>query len=74
MGLFQRINDIITANLNEMTASFEDPEKMLTIIAEINRLLSEKEQRLQNLRLQPDGHSGFRAPLKESQEDSPTHD
>jgi phage shock protein A len=29
MGLFQRIGDIITANLNEMTASFEDPEKML---------------------------------------------
>ncbi len=29
MGLFQRISDIIAANLNEMTDSFEDPEKML---------------------------------------------
>ena len=29
MGLFQRISDIISANLNEMTESFEDPEKML---------------------------------------------
>lgn len=29
MGLFQRISDIISANLNEMTEGFEDPEKML---------------------------------------------
>lgn len=29
MNLFQRISDIITANLNEMTESFEDPERML---------------------------------------------
>lgn len=29
MGLFQRISDIITANLNEMADSFEDPERML---------------------------------------------
>ncbi|HLJ12502.1 MAG TPA: PspA/IM30 family protein [Planctomycetaceae bacterium] len=29
MGLFQRISDIISANLNEMTESFEDPERML---------------------------------------------
>ena len=29
MGLFSRISDIISANLNEMTESFEDPEKML---------------------------------------------
>jgi phage shock protein A len=29
MGIFQRISDIISANLNEMTESFEDPEKML---------------------------------------------
>jgi phage shock protein A len=29
MGLFQRISDIISANLNEMTDSFEDPERML---------------------------------------------
>ena len=29
MGLFKRISDIMTANLNEMAESFEDPEKML---------------------------------------------
>jgi len=29
MGLFGRINDIISANLNEMIDRFEDPEKML---------------------------------------------
>jgi phage shock protein A len=29
MGLFQRISDIISANLNEMTEGFEDPELML---------------------------------------------
>jgi phage shock protein A len=29
MSLFSRISDIISANLNEMTESFEDPEKML---------------------------------------------
>lgn len=29
MGLFKRISDIITANLNEMTEGLEDPEKML---------------------------------------------
>ncbi|MDB5335151.1 MAG: hypothetical protein JWN70_770 [Planctomycetaceae bacterium] len=29
MGLFRRISDIISANLNEMTEGFEDPEKML---------------------------------------------
>ncbi len=29
MGLFQRIGDIISANLNEMADAFEDPEKML---------------------------------------------
>jgi phage shock protein A len=29
MGLFQRISDIISANLNEMTEGFEDPERML---------------------------------------------
>lgn len=29
MGIFQRISDIISANLNEMTDSFEDPERML---------------------------------------------
>jgi phage shock protein A len=29
MGIFKRISDIISANLNEMTEGFEDPEKML---------------------------------------------
>ena len=29
MGLFQRFNDIISANLNDMVDRFEDPEKML---------------------------------------------
>lgn len=29
MGLFRRINDIISANFNEMVEQYEDPEKML---------------------------------------------
>jgi phage shock protein A len=29
MGLFRRVNDIITANLNDLVDRFEDPEKML---------------------------------------------
>jgi phage shock protein A len=29
MGLFKRISDIISANLNEMTEGLEDPERML---------------------------------------------
>ncbi len=29
MGVFKRISDIISANLNELTEGFEDPEKML---------------------------------------------
>ena len=29
MGIFKRINDIISANLNELTEGFEDPERML---------------------------------------------
>ena len=29
MGIFKRINDIISANLNEMTEGFENPEKLL---------------------------------------------
>jgi phage shock protein A len=29
MGLFKRIGDILSANLNEMTEQFEDPEMML---------------------------------------------
>jgi phage shock protein A len=29
MGVFRRISDIISANLNDLTEGFEDPEKML---------------------------------------------
>ena len=29
MGIFKRINDIISANLNDLTEGFEEPEKML---------------------------------------------
>jgi phage shock protein A len=29
MGIFQRISDIISANLNDMVENYEDPEKML---------------------------------------------
>ncbi|MGA2255070.1 MAG: PspA/IM30 family protein [Thermoguttaceae bacterium] len=29
MGIFKRISDIISANMNELTEQFEDPEKML---------------------------------------------
>ena len=29
MGIFTRISDILSANLNEITEQFEDPEKML---------------------------------------------
>jgi phage shock protein A len=29
MGVFKRISDIISANLNDLTESFEDPERML---------------------------------------------
>lgn len=29
MGIFKRISDIISANLNDLTEQFEDPEKML---------------------------------------------
>ena len=29
MGIFRRVNDIISANLNDMVDRFEDPEKML---------------------------------------------
>ena len=29
MGVFRRISDIISANLNELTEQFEDPERML---------------------------------------------
>ena len=29
MGIFRRVNDIISANLNDMVDAFEDPETML---------------------------------------------
>ena len=29
MGIFRRVNDIISANLNDLVDKFEDPEKML---------------------------------------------
>src|SRR5215470_13736543 len=29
MGLFRRVNDILTANLNDLVDRFEDPETML---------------------------------------------
>ena len=29
MGIFKRIGDIISANLNELAEQYEDPEKML---------------------------------------------
>src|SRR5262245_61032692 len=29
MGIFQRVNDIVSANLNDLVDRFEDPEKML---------------------------------------------
>ena len=29
MGVFKRISDIISANLNDLTEGFEDPERML---------------------------------------------
>src|SRR5689334_15444665 len=45
MGLFQRISDIITATLNEMTESFEDPEKMLRqAIREMEQSIGEATQ------------------------------
>jgi hypothetical protein len=40
--------------LCEQAAVEQDPEKMLKLISEINRLLSEKEERLKGLRLKPD--------------------
>lgn len=45
MGLFQRISDIITANLNEMAEGFEDPEKMLRqAIREMEQSIGEATQ------------------------------
>src|SRR5262245_335447 len=42
MGLFRRVNDIITANLNDLVDRFEDPEKMLKqAIREMENLIDE---------------------------------
>jgi phage shock protein A len=42
MGLFKRISDIITANLNEMTEGLEDPETMLKqAVREMEQSISE---------------------------------
>jgi hypothetical protein len=40
--------------LCEQAATEQDPVKMLKLITEINRLLTEKEERLMRLRLKPD--------------------
>lgn len=40
--------------LCEQAAVEQDPDKMLKLITEINRLLNEKEDRLKSLRLAPD--------------------
>lgn len=45
MGLFHRIGDIISANFNEMTESFEDPERMLKqAIREMEQSIGEATQ------------------------------
>ena len=42
MGLFRRVNDIISANLNDMIERFENPEKMLRqAIREMERSIGE---------------------------------
>jgi phage shock protein A len=42
MGLFRRVNDIISANLNDMIERFENPEKMLRqAIREMDRSIGE---------------------------------
>ena len=42
MGFFSRISDIVSANLNELTEGFEDPEKMLKqAIREMEESISE---------------------------------
>jgi hypothetical protein len=38
-------------NLCEQASSEQDPEKMLELVTEINRLLDEKDQRLADLRV-----------------------
>jgi phage shock protein A len=45
MGLFRRISDIISANLNEMTEGLEDPEMMLRqAVREMEQSISEATQ------------------------------
>jgi phage shock protein A len=45
MGLFRRISDIVSANLNEMTEGFEDPERMLKqAIREMEQTIAEATQ------------------------------
>lgn len=45
MGLFKRISDIITANLNEMTEGLEDPEMMLRqAVREMEQSISDATQ------------------------------
>lgn len=45
MGLFKRISDIITANLNDMTEGLEDPETMLRqAIREMEQSISDATQ------------------------------
>jgi len=45
MGLFQRIGDIISANLNDMTDAFEDPEKRLKqAIREMEQCIADAQQ------------------------------
>jgi len=43
--------------LCEQAAVEQDPERLLQLTQEINRLLNEKEERLKNLRLKPGGDS-----------------
>ena len=41
MGLFKRVGDILSANLNEMVERFEDPDKMLRqVIVEMESVIS----------------------------------
>jgi phage shock protein A len=45
MGLFQRISDIISANLNDLTEGFEDPERMLKqAIREMEQTIADSTQ------------------------------
>ncbi len=45
MGIFQRISDIISANLNDLTEGFEDPERMLKqAIREMEQTIADSTQ------------------------------